>query len=466
MLIIRRPRHIRTEITVPDGESVNGQRAAASVSGANNASGRSGRSNLRWVVCGLLFLATTINYMDRSALGLVEPILRHVLGGDLHPDLYNRQYSDIVICFIAAYGIGLLITGRIIDRVGAKVGYALSITLWGLASISHIFARSVVAFGAARFALGLGEAGNFPAALKATADWFPAEERALATGLFNSGTSAASLVAPLLIPWMAVHYGWQSAFLTTGSLSMIWLAGWLIFPYNRLRKKYGVAAVESQKKEKPPESAPRLSMKFLLKKRGTWNFAFSKFMTDPVWWLYLFWLPKFFNERFHVNMLGMGLPLIVVYIGSTVGSIVGGWLAGFLMKRGYSLQTSRRLAMMICAFCATPVVLIPVVHSLWHAIGLLCLATAAHQGFSSNLLSTPSDLFPTSAVGTVVGIGGAVGAVGSTLFTTLVGIVWRKYSLLVFVAGGFAYLITLMAFQWRPPVPMTDEEARAAAVSA
>jgi ACS family hexuronate transporter-like MFS transporter len=418
------------------------------------------KTNLRWIVCGLLFLATTINYMDRSALGLVEPILKHMLGGDRDVALYNKHYSDIVICFIAAYGIGFLIAGRLIDRIGAKKGYAISIVVWGLASISHAFARTTLGFGMARFALGLGEAGNFPAALKATADWFPPEERALATGIFNSGTSAASLIAPLLIPWVALRYGWQSAFLTTGGLSLIWLAAWLLFPYRRLLRQ----SLASANSSPASEEGPPATFRSLLGNRGTWAFALSKAATDPIWWLYLFWLPKFFHERFQVDMAQIGLPLIIVYAGSTVGSIAGGWLAGYFIRRGRSVRYGRRLAMLICALCATPVILVPFVHPLWQAIGLLCLATAAHQGWSSNLLSTPSDMFPASSVGTVVGIGGAVGSVGSTLFTTFVGMVWTNHALLIFLAAGSAYPLTLFAFQWRNPVRVSQDRAIAATI--
>src|SRR6202453_3848937 len=289
------------------------------------------KSNLRWVVCGLLFLATAINYMDRTALGLVEPMLKHILGGDQNIAIYNRRYSDIVNCFIFAYGLGFLIAGRVVDRIGVKKGYALSIAVWALSSLSHVFARTPVGFGMARFALGIGESGNFPSALKAPADWFPAEERALATGIFNSGTSAGSLIAPLFIPWLALRFGWQAAFLTTGSLGLLWLVGWLLFPYNRLELKYG-SGVTAPSASLP---APPASFKSLLASRGTWNFALSKGLTDPIWWFYLFWLPKFFNERFHVNMSQLGLPLIIVYIGATVGSIAGGWLGGFYIRPGH-----------------------------------------------------------------------------------------------------------------------------------
>jgi ACS family hexuronate transporter-like MFS transporter len=405
------------------------------------------RSNLRWVVCGLLFLATTINYMDRSALSLVEPILRHILGGDHDPDLYNRHYSYIVNCFILAYGLGFLVAGRVVDRVGVKKGYALSIGLWALASLSHVLARTPLGFGMARFALGLGESGNFPSALKATADWFPAEERALATGIFNSGTSAGALLAPLLIPVVAVRYGWQAAFFTTGSLGLVWLVGWLFFPYDRLQAQYGNPEATSSLLRVPP--APYGA---LLGNRGTWMFAMSKFCTDAIWWFYLFWLPKYFNERFHVDMKHLGLPLIIVYLGATIGSIAGGWLAGFFIRRGHSVRVGRRSAMLVCAVCAVPVLLVPFVHPLWQAIALLCLATAAHQGWSSNLLSTPSDMFPSSSVGTVVGIGGAMGSAGSVLFTFMVGMLWENHALLIFLASGSAYLFSVFAFQWRSPV--------------
>ena len=416
------------------------------------------RKYLRWVVCGLLFLVTTINYIDRSALGLVEPILKHMLGGDFNVALYNKHYSNIVTCFIVAYGLGFLISGRVIDRIGAKKGLALSIIVWGVASISHAFARTVVGFGLARFALGLGESGNFPAALKATADWFPVEERALATGIFNSGTSAASLIAPLIIPWAAIRFGWQAAFFITGGLSLLWLIGWLLLPYDRLVGQFGSASLRPA----TAQELPRASFQSLLRNRGTWSFALSKALTDPVWWFYLFWLPKFFHERFQIDMLQLGLPLILVYVGATVGSIGGGWLAGYAIRRRHSQRSGRRFAMLVCALAATAVVFVPFAHLLWQAIGLLCIATAAHQGWSSNLLSTPSDVFPSSSVGTVVGIGGAVGAVGSTIFTTVIGQLWTNHSLLIFFLVGFAYLITMGAFQWRIRPIVAEADAKTA----
>jgi len=367
-------------------------------------------------------------------------VLKHMLGGDVDAALYNRHYSNIVTCFIVAYGLGFLLSGRVIDRIGAKAGLALSIIVWGTASISHAFARTAVGFGIARFALGLGEAGNFPAALKATADWFPVEERALATGIFNSGTSAASLIAPLVIPWAVVHFGWRAAFLVTAALSALWLVAWLSFPYQRGRfsPKAGAGS-----------SPSRASFRSLLQSPGTWSFALSKAFTDPVWWFYLFWLPKFFHERFQVDMQQLGLPLVIVYVGATIGSIGGGWLAGWFMRRGGSARGGRRSAMLVCALASTAVILVPFAHQLWQAIGLLCISTAAHQGWSSNLLSTPSDMFPSSSVGTVVGIGGAVGSVGSTIAITAIGALWTHHALLLFFFAGFAYLIALTAFQWK-----------------
>ncbi|HEY4046782.1 MAG TPA: MFS transporter [Acidobacteriaceae bacterium] len=401
------------------------------------------KANMKWALCGLLFLATTINYMDRSVLSLIEPILKHLLGGDQDLALYNRHYSDIVACFIAAYGFGFLIAGPIVDRFGAKRGYAVSAAVWACASISHAFASTTLGFALARFGLGLGESGNFPAALKATADWFPAEERALATGIFNSGTSAASLVAPLLIPWVTYRFGWHAAFFTTGGMSLCWLILWLAFPYQRLLEEQtdsaGLAPFRT--------AAERVPFKSILSNANTWRFAFSKCLTDPIWWFYLFWLPKFLNERFDVDMRQMGLPLIVVYAGSTIGSIAGGWLGGYCIRLRHDIRSGRRLAMLICALGAVPVLLVPFVHEMWTAIGLLCLATSAHQGWSSNLLSTPSDAFASSSVGRVVGVGGAVGSVGGTLFTSLTGVLWTNHSLLIFGAAGTAYLIAMATLQ-------------------
>jgi MFS transporter, ACS family, hexuronate transporter len=419
------------------------------------------RSNVRWLVCGLLLLITTVNYMDRSALGLVEPLLKPVLGGDKDLALYNRHYGDIVSCFVVAYGIGLFFAGRIVDRIGARLGLALAIAVWAVASISHAFMRTVAGFALARLALGLGESGNFPAALKATADWFPAQERALATGIFNSGTSAASLIAPLLVPWVALRFGWQAAFLTTGGLSLLWLGCWLLFPYNRLQRRFGVAPTAAS----AAQSAPRASFWSLLCDRRTWSFAGCKLFTDPVWWFYLFWLPKLFHERFNVEMSALGLPLIMVYVGGTVGSICGGWLAGFAMRRGLTLRSARRFAMLVCACCTAAVVLVPAIHHLWQAIAILSLATAAHQGWSSNLLTTPSDMFPSESVGTVVGIGAGIGSAGSAIFTTAVGILWTRHSLVIFFAAGSAYLLSMAIFQrnWftAPRKTMRPQEAAA-----
>ena len=409
-------------------------------------------SQVRWVVCGLLFLITCVNYLDRSALGLVEPMLKRILGGDLDPAVYNRHYSEIVTCFIVAYGLGFLISGWIVDRIGAKKGLALSIMVWGLASISHAFMRTVTGFGVARFALGLGESGNFPAALKAIADWFSVEERALATGIFNSGTSAASLLAPFAIPWVAVHYGWQAAFVCTGSLSLMWLALWLAFPYDRLRREQRAVHPSPG----PAPAAASRSLRSLLRERETWNFALSKALTDGVWWFYLFWLPKYLHERFQVDMSHLGQSLIFVYVGATAGSIGGGWLAGYAIRRGLAPRKGRRLALQACALCTTAVIFVPFTHTLWQAIALLCVATAAHQGWSSNLFSTPSDIFAPESVATVVGIGGAVGSLGSSAFTALVGALWTNHSLLIFFVAGSAYLIAAAMFQSRAPATPTN----------
>jgi ACS family hexuronate transporter-like MFS transporter len=402
------------------------------------------KSNVRWAVCGLLFLATTINYMDRSVLSILAPTLQSKLHWT------EDQYAHIVMFFTIAYGIGFLTAGRLIDRIGTKVGYAISIFVWAIASMSHALVSTVMGFGIARFMLGLGESGNFPAAIKATTEWFPTEERALATGLFNSGANVAALIAPLFIPFITLRYGWHAAFIATGSCGMFWLIGWLFFPYNRLRR---VATLTQQRLVLPATRHESEYLRIVLKHRGTWAFAIGKFVTDPVWWFYLFWLPKFFYQRFGLDLSKIGLPLVLVYFGSSIGSVAGGWLSGFLMKRGHSVNFGRKTAMLICGLCALPVVFADHVGNLWLAVALLGFAAAAHQGWSANLFSTPTDMFPSSSVSTVVGIGGTAGAIGGALFQLITGLVlqWTHNYNLLFAMASLAYVIALGIFQFLVP---------------
>lgn len=412
------------------------------------------KTNIRWFVCALLFLATTINYMDRSVLSLIEPALHNLpfMGWDFsqdvnHQRLFNDHFGNIVTCFVVAYGIGLVTAGRLIDVVGTKVGYALSIFVWALASMSHALVGSVIGFCIARFMLGIGESGNFPAAIKATTEWFPSEERALATGIFNSGSNASSFIAPILIPLVTIKYGWHAAFLTTGSFGMVWLVLWLVFPYNRLRR----ATTVSQEKL-APVVAGGVRYSVLARHRGVYAFSIAKMMTDPVWWFYLFWLPKYFHEAYNLDMQHLGPPLVVVYFCSSFGSIAGGWLSGSLMKHGFTVNAGRKIAMLICACCVLPVMFVPYMHThfpgnVWLAVGLLSLAVAAHQGWSCNLFSTPTDMFPSTAISTVVGIGGAMGALGGAIFTQLTKFLWTSHPFLIFLMGSLAYVVSLAIFQ-------------------
>jgi MFS transporter, ACS family, hexuronate transporter len=411
------------------------------------------KSNIRWAVCFLLFLATTINYMDRSVFSLIEPLLHldfmgWVPGLDAaHQTAYNINYGRVLIAFQIAYGVGFLFAGRIIDKLGTKTGYALAILLWGCASISTSLVSSVVGFMICRALLGLGESGNFPAAIKATTEWFPSEERALATGLFNSGSNASAFIAPILIAAVSLRWGWHAAFICTGSMGLVWAIIWLIFPYNKLRR----GATQTQANLAPvTQGGPIYSI--LLRHRGFWAFCIAKGITDPVWWFYLFYLPKFLNDNYNLNLAHVKYPLIVIYTAASFGSIAGGWLSGFRMNHGHSVNSGRKFALLVCALCVTPIIFVPHMHTLfpnnaWPAIGLFCLATAAHQGWSANLFSTPTDMFPSTAISTVVGIGGAAGAAGGACFTWLVSHYFSLHPMPIFALAAGAYLTALLIFQ-------------------
>jgi ACS family hexuronate transporter-like MFS transporter len=415
------------------------------------------KSNMRWVVCGLLFLATTINYMDRSVFSLIEPLLHLQFMGWIpgvdaaHQTAYDINYGRILICFQIAYGIGFLFAGRIIDKLGTKTGYALAIAVWGLSSMSHSLVTSVAGFCIARVFLGLGESGNFPAAIKATTEWFPSEERALANGLFNSGTNASFFIAPILIAAVTAKWGWHAAFICTGSMGMVWLVLWLIFPYNKLRR----GATQTQAALAPITQGGSL-YSILLRHRGFWAFSIAKGLTDPIWWFYLFYLPKFLNDNYGLDLNHVKYPLIVIYTAATFGSIAGGWLSGFRMNHGHSVNSGRKFALLVCALCVLPIMLVPHMHTLfptnaWPAIGLFCLATAAHQGWSANIFATPTDMFPSTSVSTVVGIGGAAGAAGGAVFTWIVSHFFSLHPLVIFTLAAFAYVIALTIFQLLVP---------------
>jgi MFS transporter, ACS family, aldohexuronate transporter len=393
----------------------------------------------RWRVCALVFAATTLNYIDRQVLGLLAPDLQRMFA------ISESAYSDIVIAFQVAYAIGLLGAGAVIDKLGTRIGYALAISVWSLAAMSHALAGSMLGFAAARFLLGLGEAGNFPAAIKTVAEWFPRRERAFATGIFNSGSNVGAIVGPLVVPLVAVQWGWQAAFLFTSVLSATWLVTWLIV-YRPAAQHPRVSKEELDYIHADQEApSARVPWAQLLRHRQAWAFAAAKFMTDPIWWFFLFWLPKFLYTNYGVTLTQMGPPLIAVYLAADVGSIGGGWIAGRFIKRGWSVNKARKGAMLICALCVTPIVFASSASNVWVAVALIGLATAGHQGWSANVFTLTSDMFPRQAVGSVVGLGGFFGAVGGMLISYLVGFLLETTGsyVPVFMMAGSAYLAAL-----------------------
>ena len=401
----------------------------------------------RWTICAFLFFATTLNYMDRQVLGILAPDLQRIIGWN------EIQYGYIIAAFQFAYAIGLLLAGGIIDRIGTRLGYALAITVWSVAALCHALVSTVLGFGIVRFFLGLGESGNFPAALKVVAEWFPRKERALATGIFNSGSNIGSIVAPLTIPWIALHLGWRWAFVFTGFFSISWLIAWLVF-YRLPQKHPRVSAAELAHIESDSvESTGRVPWSRIIPFRQTWAYTIAKFLTDPIWWFLLFWLPKFLNTSHGLSLGKLGPPLVVIYVMADAGSIVGGWFSSALIHRGWPVYRARKTAMLVCALAVVPVVFAATVTSLWLAVVLIGVAAAAHQGWSANLMTFPSDMFPRRTVASVAGIGGFGGAVGGMGIATFTGfLLQRTHSYVpVFAIAGSAYLIALLMIQLLVP---------------
>ena len=404
-------------------------------------------SRYRWRICALLFAATTLNYIDRQVLGVLAPELTRIFGWS------EIDYSRIVTSFQAAYAIGLLGAGAVVDRLGTRIGYGLAICLWSLAAMSHALARSALGFAAARFALGLGEAGNFPAAIKTVAEWFPRRERALATGIFNAGSNVGAILAPLFVPVVATRWGWQYAFLITGVLSALWLITWLL-GYRSPSRHAGVSSAElAYIQADSPDPAQRVPWTQLLRHRQAWAFVAGKFLTDPIWWFLLFWLPKYLNSEYGLSLLALGPPLIAVYLVADLGSILGGWLPNRFLKWGWSSNRARKTAMLLCALAVVPIVFAAFVHDLWLAVGLIGLAAAGHQGWSANLYTLTSDLFARGTVGSVVGIGSFAGAVGGMLISTFTGFLLQSTGsyVPVFLMAGCAYLLALGVVHWLVP---------------
>jgi MFS transporter, ACS family, hexuronate transporter len=395
------------------------------------------KTGYRWRICALLFFATTINYVDRQVLGVLAPYLQSIIGWN------EIQYGYIVSSFQAAYAVGLLVAGGVIDRLGTRIGYAIAISIWSMAAMSHALVQSVIGFAAARFALGLGEAGNFPAAIKTVAEWFPRKERALATGIFNSGSNVGAIVAPLVVPWITLRLGWHWAFLFTGFLSAAWLIAWLTI----YRRAWAPVQYDEA------ESASKISWAHLLAYRQTWAFLLGKFITDPVWWFLIFWLPKFLNSEHGLTLTDIGPPLVAIYLMADCGSIAGGWMASAFIKRGWSANRARKSAMLICACSVVPVVFAAKARNLWVAVALIGLAAAAHQGWSANLYTLVSDTFPRRAVASVVGIGGFGGAMAGMLVATFTGFLLQFTGsyMPLFVMASSAYLLALLVIHLLVP---------------
>jgi MFS transporter, ACS family, hexuronate transporter len=408
---------------------------------------RPATSHVRWTVCALLFFATTVNYVDRQVLSLLANTLETKIGWT------DLQYSNITSAFTFAYMIGLLLSGWFLDKYGTRIGFAIAITVWSFAAIAHAAATTAFTFGIARALLGLGEAANFPACIKTVAQWFPKRERAQATGIFNAGSNIGAVIAPLTVPWLAVHYGWQSTFVITGGIGLIWLVFWLTM-YRAPEDHPAVSTEELNLiQSDPADKATSYPWAKLLPHRETWAFALGKFLTDGVWWFYLFWLPKYLQDTFHLTLLQITLPIMVVYNASSVGSIFGGWLSSSRIKAGWSVNAARKTAMLTCALAVLPVMYAPYCKSMWVVVGLVSVATAAHQGWSANLFTTVSDMFPRFAVGSVVGIGGAAGGLGGVLVQKAAGYVvtWTHSYLLMFLFAGLAYVIALAIIQLLTP---------------
>jgi ACS family hexuronate transporter-like MFS transporter len=425
----------------------------------------------RWLICALLFFAATINYVDRQVIGILKPTLEKEFGWS------EIDYGWIVFAFQTAYAIGLLGVGRLMDRFGTKKGFSFSIVVWSLAAMAHAWAVgigvavlglfalfgieaaaiglsvSVIGFIVARFALGIGEAGNFPASIKTVAEWFPKKERALATGIFNSGTNVGALATPLLVPLIVLYWGWYEAFIITGLLGFIWLVFWIVI-YKKPEEDPKLSKSELDYiQSDPAEPATSIPWSRLFPHRQTWAFAIGKFLTDPIWWVYLFWLPDFLNKQHGLELKNFGLPLAIIYIIADVGSIGGGWISGALIKRGWSINAGRKIAMLICALAVVPIIFASITSNLWVAVVLIGIAAAAHQGWSANIFTTASDMFPKQAVGSVVGIGGMAGAIGGMFIAKLVAYILATTGSYVpiFAIAASAYLIALLIIHLLAP---------------
>lgn len=396
--------------------------------------------NYRWRILTLLFFATTINYIDRQVIGILKPYIAGDLGWS------EADYGYIVTAFQIAYAIGLITTGRFLDKFGTRIGYLWAIVVWSIAGMAHAAARGFMSFAAARFMLGIGESANFPAAVKSVAEWFPKKERALATGLFNSGSTVGAIIAPIIVSVITLAFGWQWAFIVTGLLGFIWVIFWFVW-YQAPEKHPRVTEEELQfilqDKESNGDSDKAITWKELFKHKETFAICATRFLSDWVWWFFLFWIPDFLNKTQGINLKEVVLPLIIIYSVSSVGGIAGGWLSSRFIQMGKSVDFARKTTILICALIVLPVVLVSQVHSLWIVIALISLAAAGHQGWASNIFTIVSDIYPKKAVGTMVGLSGFTGAIGGALSASFVGLILENTGsyFLIFLVASSVYLI-------------------------
>src|SRR6267154_187547 len=399
----------------------------------------SGTSYFRWVICTLLLFGTTKNYMDRNVLGVLNKTLQHDLGWS------EIDYSNLVVSFQAAYALGMVVVGRLIDKLGTRLGYALAMVFWSLASMGTALGSSLTSFAFSRVAVGFEEDAIFPASIKAVAEWFPKKERALATGIFNAGTSIGAMLTPVVVPWINARWGWRGAFIGIGALGFVWLVFWLLI-YGQPEEHPRLSKAELDYIRSDPQvSVRKIKWAALLPLRQTWAFIAGKFLTDPVWWFYLFWVPGFLQSKHGLSLTGIGAPIVVIYLMSDVGSVAAGWMSSWMIKRGNTINVARKTAMLLCAASVTPIVFAYRVESTWSAVLLIGLAAACHQGFSANLYTLTSDMFPAGAVVSVVGIGGMAGAIGGLFIATIVGhgLQWTGSYKVPFLIAGSAYLVAL-----------------------
>jgi ACS family hexuronate transporter-like MFS transporter len=414
--------------------------------------------HLRWYICGLLFFATTINYLDRQTIAVLKPYF-------LQPLLTESDYGWVVHSFMAAYAIMMVVSGRLIDRLGTRVGFALAIAWWSIAAMAHALARSAFSFGVARFFLGAGEAGNFPASIKAVAEWFPKRERALATGLFNAGTNIGAVLAPPLVIWLALKWSWREAFILTGALGFVWLIFWVAL-YRVPTQHPWISAkelrhIQSDALAEANESEARIPWRKILGYRQAWGFITAKFMTDPIWWFYIFWLPSYLKQARDFSAREIGYFAWIPFLAADAGSVVGGWLSGFLIKRGWTVNGARKTAMLICAFCMPAGIAAAFAPKAWMALALISVATSAHQGWSANVFTLASDMFPKKDLGSVVGLGGAGGAVGGMIIAPVAGYIlkWFHSYVPLFIIASVMHPLAMGFVQLLIPKvkPITEE---------